>query len=156
MLSVINYMSLCFFVNPRDCKQSNICEHVYPTHAKHLWRQRQQCSLHQWQAVCLPVQKHTLTYVNSSLCTLFSDILSLAHNQTHTTALMSSLWNGRIVCFCFCFLTFSLTNTHTHRYHTAMTSPQTWVTAILLCLNSHQEARKTHDDWLIADDAGHI
>lgn len=45
-------------------------------------------------SVSLHVQKHTLPYVNSSLCTLFSDSVSQAQGQTHTAALMSSRRNS--------------------------------------------------------------
>lgn len=105
--------------------------------------------------VCRLRSKHTLTYVNSSLCTLFSDSLSWAQGQTHTIALMSSLRDRTYGLRCRFLLLFphALTHKHAriqiHRCHTGMTSPQTWVTAILLCLHTHYEARETHDDWLI-------
>lgn len=123
-----------------------------------LWRQRRQlCSWHHWQAVCVSLCAGTHTpicYQLSLHIVLRQLVIGPGPDTYYSSDVTTAKRRTRLIPASVFSSSHSQTRMiHSQMSHTGMTSPQIWVTAILLCLrHSHYEARATHDDWLIADD----
>lgn len=117
IISVIKYTCHCFLVRPKECKQFNICEHVYP--AVTVTSKAAEYSWHHWRGACLCVcsvlaviHTHIMLTALSAHCSQTAChrprarhiLLLWCHNcETEHTS-----WG--IFCFCFCFFTLSFTN----------------------------------------------
>lgn len=138
----------------KKCKQLNICEHMCPavpvTSRTDVW------SWHHWQieSACLWLE----SYTRSHMLTAFSEHYSQTAYYRPRSRYILQLWchhceteGLRNFLFLLLFphaLTHKHSHAHFHRCHAAMTSPQIWVTAILLT-SSHSLWSQGNRWWLI-------